>query len=100
MQYEPGERDLIMLQHKFVVEWADGKQDTITSTLELYGEPTGSGYSAMARTVGIPCGIASQLVLDGVLNKTGIQAPYTMDVIKPIMEILESEGIGMLEKVL
>ena len=26
MKYEPGERDLVMLQHKFVVEWADGKE--------------------------------------------------------------------------
>jgi spermidine synthase / saccharopine dehydrogenase (NADP+, L-glutamate-forming) len=26
MKYEKGERDLIMLQHKFVVEWKDGKE--------------------------------------------------------------------------
>jgi hypothetical protein len=26
MKYEQGERDLIMLQHKFIVEWQDGKQ--------------------------------------------------------------------------
>lgn len=26
MKYEPGERDLVMLQHKFVVEWQDGSQ--------------------------------------------------------------------------
>jgi spermidine synthase / saccharopine dehydrogenase (NADP+, L-glutamate-forming) len=26
MKYEEGERDMIMLQHKFVVEWKDGKQ--------------------------------------------------------------------------
>ena len=25
MKYEAGERDLVMLQHKFVVEWQDGK---------------------------------------------------------------------------
>lgn len=25
MNYEEGERDLVMLQHKFVVEWQDGK---------------------------------------------------------------------------
>ena len=73
-------------------------QDTLTSTLELYGEP--GGYSAMAKTVGIPCGIATQLVLDGVLNKVGVQAPYSMDIVKPIMELLEAEGIGMVERVL
>ena len=26
MQYEKGERDLIMLQHKFIVEWKDGSR--------------------------------------------------------------------------
>jgi saccharopine dehydrogenase (NADP+, L-glutamate forming) len=26
MSFGPGERDLIMLQHKFVVEWSDGKK--------------------------------------------------------------------------
>jgi len=26
MKYEEGERDLVMLQHKFVVEWADGSE--------------------------------------------------------------------------
>ena len=25
MSFTPGERDLVMLQHKFVVEWSDGK---------------------------------------------------------------------------
>jgi hypothetical protein len=26
MSFGPGERDLVMLQHKFVVEWLDGKK--------------------------------------------------------------------------
>ena len=26
MKYEEGERDLVMLQHKFFVEWADGSE--------------------------------------------------------------------------
>jgi spermidine synthase len=26
MKYEEGERDLVMLQHKFIVEWKDGKE--------------------------------------------------------------------------
>ncbi|CAE6497076.1 unnamed protein product [Rhizoctonia solani] len=100
MAYEEGERDLVMLQHKFFVEWADGKNDIITSTLEAYGER--GGYSAMARTVGIPCGIATRLVLDGepALNKPGVHAPYTKEICDPIREKLEAEGIGMVERVL
>ena len=118
MKYEPGERDLVMLQHKFVVEWEDGRevnshtiktldfmgfnvayfQDTLTSTLEAYGSP--SGHSAMALTVGLPCGIATQLVLDGVLSTPGVHTPYTKEICDPIRTILEQEGLGLVEKVL
>ncbi|KAF8880288.1 saccharopine dehydrogenase [Infundibulicybe gibba] len=98
MKYEQGERDLVMLQHKFVVEWKDGKEDILTSTLEAYGSP--NGHSAMALTVGVPCGIASQLVLDGVLKTPGIIQPYSKEICDPIRAILESEGLGMVEKVL
>ncbi|KAI5891223.1 uncharacterized protein SCHCODRAFT_02628453 [Schizophyllum commune H4-8] len=98
MAYEQGERDLVILQHKFVVEWADGKEDTLTSTLEAYGSPI--GYSAMARTVGVPCGIAVQLVLDGVINTPGVIVPYTPEICDPIREVLEKEGLGLIERVL
>jgi hypothetical protein len=54
----------------------------------------------MALTVGVPCGIAVQLVLDGVLNQTGIQAPYSKEICDPIRKLLEEEGIGMVERVL
>lgn len=81
MKYEDGERDLVMLQHKFIVEWADGTTDTITSTLEAYGEP--QGHSAMALYVGVPCGIAVQLVLDGVFKTPGIIAPYSKEICDP-----------------
>ncbi|KIJ97596.1 hypothetical protein K443DRAFT_681415 [Laccaria amethystina LaAM-08-1] len=98
MKYEQGERDLVMLQHKFVVEWKDGSEQILTSTLEAYGSP--SGHSAMALTVGLPCGIATQLVLDGVLSTPGVHAPYTKEICDPIRKILEAEGLGLVEKVL
>ncbi|KIJ53533.1 hypothetical protein M422DRAFT_201755 [Sphaerobolus stellatus SS14] len=98
MKYEPGERDLVMLQHKFIVQWKDGSEQTLTSTLEQYGNPI--GHSAMALTVGVPCGIAVQLVLDSVIKTPGILAPYTKEICDPLREKLEQEGLGMVEKVL
>jgi spermidine synthase len=119
MKYDVGERDLVMLQHKFVVEWADGIevsdrtgtivptlrdtdpfQQILTSTLEAYGSTAPEGYSAMARTVGVPCGIATQLVLDGVLKEPGVHAPYTPEVCEPLRKILEAEGLGLIERAL
>ena len=79
MAYEEGERDFVVsiifminvsknctiltpgvkfLQHNFEIKNKDGSMDTITSTLCEYGKPIGSGgYSAMAKLVGIPCGV-------------------------------------------
>jgi saccharopine dehydrogenase (NADP+, L-glutamate forming) len=51
MEYEEGERDFVMLQHKFEIEHKDGSRETRTSTLCEYGDP--KGYSAMAKTVGV-----------------------------------------------
>jgi saccharopine dehydrogenase-like NADP-dependent oxidoreductase len=102
MQYEDGERDMVVLQHKFLVENADGSKETRTSTLFDYGKPVGSGEgpSSMAKLVGVPCGIAVQLVLDGVISKAGVLAPYTRDIVDPILAEVEKEGISLVERVL
>jgi saccharopine dehydrogenase-like NADP-dependent oxidoreductase len=122
MQYEKGERDMVMLQHsalffvlffcrpsslidrwrhaEFLIEHADGSKETRTSTLLDYGAPfhTQSGPSSMAKLVGVPCGIAVQLILDGVINTPGVLAPYEMDIVQPLLEAVEKEGITMVEK--
>lgn len=116
MSFKPGERDLVMLQHKFVVEWSDGKQvfisgvrysddytnmhvqETFTSTLELFGDP--DRFSGMALSVGVTCGIATQLLLDNhpAIRKPGVLAPYTTDICDPIRALVEKEGIKMVEQ--
>jgi saccharopine dehydrogenase-like NADP-dependent oxidoreductase len=58
------------------------------------------GTTAMAKTVGVPCGIATQLVLDGVLNQRGVIAPMSMDICRPLIDALEKEGIKMHEEIL
>ncbi|RPD57107.1 Saccharopine dehydrogenase [Lentinus tigrinus ALCF2SS1-6] len=98
MKFNKGERDFVILQHKFVVKWADGNTNTITSTLEAYGEP--NGHSAMARYVGVPCGIAVQFVLDGFFKAPGIYAPHTKEICDPLRAQVEAEGMGLVEKVL
>lgn len=91
---------MVMLQHKFVIENKDGSVETHTSTLLDFGAPVGSGgYSSMAKLVGVPCGIAVQLILDGVISKKGVLAPYTRDIVDPMLKAVEREGITMVERV-
>ncbi|KAK3325496.1 Saccharopine dehydrogenase [Apodospora peruviana] len=97
MQYEEGERDFVMLQHKFEIEHKDGSRETRTSTLCEYGDP--KGYSAMAKTVGVPCGVAVKQVLSGQISEKGILAPMTPAICEPLMqELKEQYGITMIEK--
>ncbi|KAI1311719.1 Apo Saccharopine reductase [Xylaria venustula] len=102
MQFEEGERDLVLLQHKFVIENKDGSKETRTSTLCEYGAPVGSGgYSAMAKLVGIPCAVAVQQVLDGVISDKGILAPMSPKINDPLIkELKEKYGIECKEKVI
>ncbi len=51
MQFEEGEKDFAMLQHKFEIKHKDGGKETGTSTLCEYGDL--KGYSSMANLVGL-----------------------------------------------
>ncbi|KAF7552568.1 hypothetical protein G7046_g7365 [Stylonectria norvegica] len=97
MQFEEGERDLVMLQHKFEIEHKDGSRETRTSTLVDNGDP--KGYSAMAKLVGVPCAVAVKQVLNGTLSEKGVLAPMTSKINGPIMkELKEKYGIFCVEK--
>ena len=97
MQYEEGERDFVMLQHKFEIEHANGKKETRTSTLCEYGDP--KGYSAMAKLVGVPCAVAVMQVLEGKITEKGVLAPMNTSISEPLRkELVEKYGIEMIEK--
>ncbi|KAG8628362.1 hypothetical protein KVT40_004235 [Elsinoe batatas] len=97
MQYEEGERDFVMLQHKFGIEHANGAKETRTSTLCEYGDP--KGYSAMAKLVGVPCAVAVKQVLEGKITDKGVLAPMDPRVAEGLREELkEKYGIEMKEK--
>lgn len=98
MQYEEGERDFVMLQHKFEVENKDGSKETRTSTLVEYGDP--KGYSAMAKLVGVTCAVAVLQVLDGTISEKGILAPITPEICRPLLKtLIENYGVHIREKV-
>ena len=54
----------------------------------------------MALSVGVTCGIATQLLIDShpALSKPGVLAPYNKEICDPIRELLEEEGVKMVEE--
>jgi spermidine synthase len=100
-KYETGERDMVMLQHRFEIEAKDGSHKVLTSTLLDYGVPNGT--TSMAKLVGVPCAIATRLILEGntaLKQKGKIVAPYSAEVCDPIRIELEKEGIALQERYL
>lgn len=96
LKYEEGEKDMIILKHKFTVENKDGTKDLITSTLIDYGIPHGD--TSMARTVSLPLAIGVKLMAEDKINLTGVQIPIKKEVYDLVLEELETQGIKMVEK--
>jgi saccharopine dehydrogenase (NADP+, L-glutamate forming) len=94
MQFEEGERDLLILQHEFMAEYPDRKQK-ITATMVDFGIPHGD--TSMSRTVGLPAAIGVRMILQGKINVTGVHTPVIPEIYEPVLEELEQLGIGFTE---
>jgi len=96
LQYKDGEKDMIVLRHRFEVEDADGSGHTITSTLIDYGIPYGD--SAMARTVSLPLAVGVSLMAEGKIDLTGVQIPICKELYQPVLDGIADLGIEMVEE--
>jgi len=96
MSYAPGERDLLVLQHQFVIEYPDHKE-RIYSTMIDFGIP--GGDSSMNRTVGLPAAVVVHLLLSGQIKARGVLVPVIPEIYEPALEELQRLGIRFSEKV-
>jgi saccharopine dehydrogenase-like NADP-dependent oxidoreductase len=92
---EENDKDMIVMQHLFGYE-IDGNKHQIESSLIVSGE--NQTYTAMAKTVGLPVGIAALKILKGEITTPGVLLPITKEVYEPILKELESYGILFKEK--
>jgi saccharopine dehydrogenase-like NADP-dependent oxidoreductase len=97
LQYEEGQRDMVVQEHRFGVEDADGKHRWVVERMVAYGDA--GDDSAMARTVGLPAALAAELVLDGKVGLTGVQIPVAEEVATPVLRGLRERGIEIGEPV-
>jgi saccharopine dehydrogenase-like NADP-dependent oxidoreductase len=94
MRYQPGERDMLILRHEFLAEYAD-RRERITSTMIDFGIP--NGYTSMARTVGLPAAVAAAMILRGEISLVGVQIPVVPEIYEPVLAELEAQGIRFVE---
>ena len=84
------DKDMIVMYHKFGYE-LKGKKLQIDANMVVIGE--NRSHTAMAKTVGLPVGIATLLILNKKITTPGVQIPITTEVYNPILSELKNFGI-------
>ncbi|MCB0777302.1 MAG: hypothetical protein KDB99_13395, partial [Chitinophagaceae bacterium] len=92
---QPDDKDMIVMLHEIGYE-TGSQQSAIRSSLIVKGE--NSIKTAMAKTVGLPLGIAAKLILNGKIKMTGLHIPTSKAIYEPVLEELKEHGISFSEE--
>jgi saccharopine dehydrogenase (NAD+, L-glutamate forming) len=96
---EPDDKDMLVMWHKFIYRHTGMDEQTLlTSSLVVIGDDPVN--TAMAKTVGLPLGIATKMVLTGQIKLTGVYIPTIREIYEPILHELEQCKIQFREKVM
>ena len=94
---ERDDKDMVVMWHKISYqEKGKAKPTDLTSSLGVIGE--NSMKTAMAKTVGLPMGIAAKLILSGAIKTPGVRIPTLPEIYNPVLKELESFGVSFVEK--
>jgi saccharopine dehydrogenase (NADP+, L-glutamate forming) len=95
----PGMRDMVIILHELDVHYPAGNRpdERISSTLVAEGDP--NGFTAMAKTVGLPTALATRLLLTDKLTLSGSVIPTDRSIYEPILSDIAAEGLTFSEKV-
>ena len=92
---QPNDKDMIVMLHEIEYE-IEGSHYSINSSLVVKGED--SLRTAMAKTVGLPLGIAAKLVLEDKIKLKGLHIPARREIYEPVLEELKKHNIIFNEK--
>ena len=84
------DKDMIVMLHEFEY-LLNGITKTIKSSLIVKGQD--SLRTAMAKTVGLPLGIAAKLILESTIKLTGLHIPTKKEIYEPVLKELEKMNI-------
>ena len=90
------ERDMVAMQHTFLVSYPHKASEVIKSSMLVYGSPETD--TSVARTVAIPAAIAVRLILEGKIDLKGVYRPVIPEIYEPVLDELEKNGISLKEE--
>jgi saccharopine dehydrogenase-like NADP-dependent oxidoreductase len=94
LKMDPADKDMIVMLHEFEYE-LEGISLQLKSCLVVKGED--SLRTAMAKTVGLPLGIAAKLILNETIKLKGLHIPTAKEIYEPVLNELETAGIRFTE---
>lgn len=95
MVFEPGERDVVIIEHRLTTVNDAGRRRLWTSRLVIEGEPPDA--SAMGRAAALPAALAACHVLTGRIQGAGLKIPTEPSLFEPVLQDLSRLGIGFEE---
>lgn len=93
---QSGDRDLVVMLHEIGYE-LNGRRYEARSSFALEGSD--DHHTAMAKTVGLPLGIAARLLLNGTLKERGLHIPVTPSFYGPVLAELEACDVLFTEEI-
>lgn len=92
---KPEDKDMIVMLHEIGYE-TNGHQKEVKSYLIVKGDD--QLHTAMAKTVGLPLGIAAKLILEEKVSLTGLHIPILPVIYEPVLKELQEHGIVFYEQ--
>jgi len=113
LQMRPEDKDMIVMLHEFVYTLPDAGGQAgagqagagvkggvvareLRSSLIVHGED--HLRTAMAKTVGLPLGIAAMLILEGRIRLKGLHIPILAEIYEPVLNELAMQGVRFREE--
>jgi len=90
------DNDMIVMWHKFNYIDDTGKEIEEHATMVSFGEDPVN--TAMSKSVGLPLGIATKLILEGKITTPGVLIPIQKEIYEPILAELKEYGFDFIEE--
>jgi saccharopine dehydrogenase-like NADP-dependent oxidoreductase len=88
------DKDMIIMVHE--IEYAI-KNSLHKTTSTLIAKGADAVHTAMAKTVGLPLGIAAKLILEETITETGLHIPVIPAIYEPVLKQLALYGISFID---
>jgi len=88
------DNDMIVMWHKF--NYIDDNGNEIEEHATMVSQGEDSLHTAMSKSVGLPLGIATKLILEGKIVTPGVLIPIQKEIYEPILAELKEYGFDFI----